>query len=233
MQPVNPLKDSDCLIATGGDAMHIVLLGPPGAGKGTQAEILSEQLGIPHIASGDLFRYNETDLGLLAKQYMDNGELVPDDVTIAMVGNRLEQRDAENGAILDGFPRTIPQAEALTEMLADMGQSLDGVLNIEVPEEEVVRRLSGRRVCRNCGATYHVDFNPPKEPGICDICGGELYLRDDDRPETVRNRLAVYQEQTTPLVDYYREAGLLHQIDGSGDIDTVNARLLEVIEDEL
>jgi adenylate kinase len=212
--------------------MNIILLGPPGAGKGTQADLLQQELGTPHVASGDLFRYNlknETELGLLAKAYMDRGDLVPDDVTIAMVRDRLEQPDCENGVILDGFPRTIPQAEALSAMLQEMGRTLDGVLSIEVSEEDLVRRLSGRRICRDCQTPYHVDFNPPQQEGVCDECGSELYQRDDDRPETVRNRLRVYFEQTAPLIDYYHEAGLLHRIDGEGDIETVNKALLEVI----
>lgn len=213
--------------------MNIVLLGPPGAGKGTQADLLQERLGIPHVASGDLFRYNlknETELGALAKTYMNRGDLVPDDVTIAMVRDRLEQPDCEKGVVLDGFPRTIPQAEALSEMLEDMGRTLDGVISIKVSEEELVRRLSGRRICRECQTPYHVDFSPPRQEGVCDVCGGELYQRDDDKPETVRNRLRVYFDQTTPLIDYYREAGLLYEVDGKGDIDTVNKALLEVVE---
>ena len=214
--------------------MNIVLFGPPGAGKGTQAERLAQKLGLPHVASGDLFRYNlknETELGLLAKKYMDRGDLVPDDDTVAMVRDRLEQPDCAEGVILDGFPRTVSQAKALLEMLDDMGRSLDAAINIEVGEEEVVRRLSGRRVCRDCGATYHVDFNPPQEAGVCDECGGELYQRDDDKPETIRNRLQVYLDQTAPLIGYYEEAGLLHEVDGEGDIKTVNEALLTVIEE--
>ncbi len=212
--------------------MNIILLGPPGAGKGTQADLLQQKLGIPHVASGDLFRYNlqnETELGRLAQTYMERGELVPDGVTIAMVRERLEQPDCANGVILDGFPRTIPQAEALSEMLQAMGRSLDLVILIKVSEEELVRRLSGRRICRSCGATYHIEFNPPKQPGVCDICGGELYQREDDKPETVRNRLKVYFEQTAPLIDYYRQKDLLREVDGKGDIETVKKNLLEII----
>lgn len=212
--------------------MNIILLGPPGAGKGTQADLLQQELDTPHVASGDLFRYNlknATELGLLAKKYMDRGDLVPDDVTIAMVRDRLERPDCNHGVILDGFPRTIPQAEALSEMLQEMGRKLDGVLSIDVSEDELVRRLSGRRICRNCQTPYHVDFSPPEQAGICENCGGELYQRDDDQPATVRNRLKVYFEQTAPLIDYYREAGLLHEIDGQGDIKTVNAALLATI----
>jgi adenylate kinase len=212
--------------------MYLILLGPPGAGKGTQAEILEKQLGLPHVASGDLFRENlrnETELGRLAKTYMDRGELVPDDVTIAMVRERLERPDCAAGAILDGFPRTIAQAEALDRMLAEMGRELDGVISFKVDEEEVVRRLSGRRICRQCQTPYHVEFDPPSQDGVCDRCGGELYQRDDDKPETVRNRLRVYFEQTAPLVEYYREAGLLHTVDATGDIETVTQRLKAVV----
>lgn len=212
--------------------MYLILLGPPGAGKGTQADRLQEQLGLPHVASGDLFRENlrnETELGLLAKQYMDRGELVPDDVTIAMVRERLERPDCAKGVILDGFPRTTAQAEALDRMLAEMGRKLDAVISFEVDEEEVVRRLSGRRICRQCQTPYHIEFDPPKRDGVCDRCGGELYQRDDDKPETVRNRLRVYLEQTAPLVEYYRKAGLLHTVDAMGDIDTVTQRLKAVI----
>jgi adenylate kinase len=210
--------------------MYLVLLGPPGAGKGTQAERLQEDLKLPHVASGDLFRKNlrnETELGLLAKKYMDKGDLVPDDVTIAMVRERLQRSDCDQGAILDGFPRTQPQAESLDKMLADMGRKLDGVLYIAVPDEELVRRLSGRWICRQCQAPYHAMFSPPATEGVCDACGGALYQRDDDKPETVRSRLKVYHQQTSPLIDYYRRAGLLVEVDGVGDIETVNIVLLE------
>ena len=210
--------------------MYLVLLGPPGSGKGTQAERLKEQLGLPHVASGDLFRENignETELGLLAKGYMDRGQLVPDDVTIAMVRERLQQPDCDDGVILDGFPRTLAQAQALDKMLASTGRALAGVLYINLPNEETVRRLSGRWICGQCQTPYHVVFSPPAEEGVCDECGGELYQRDDDRPETVRARLRVYHEQTAPLIDYYRRAGLLVEVDGTGDIEAVSAALLE------
>ena len=210
--------------------MYLILLGPPGAGKGTQAERLERELCLPHVASGDLFRENlrnETELGLLAKTYMDKGDLVPDDVTIAMVRDRLQRPDCEQGAILDGFPRTQAQAEGLDEMLADMGRSLDGVLYIAVPDEELVGRLSGRWICRQCQTPYHIIFSPPAREGVCDACGGQLYQRDDDKPGTVRARLKVYHEQTAPLIDYYRQAGLLVQVDGAGGIEAVSGALLE------
>ncbi|MDY7041035.1 MAG: adenylate kinase [Chloroflexota bacterium] len=210
--------------------MYLVLLGPPGAGKGTQAERLEEELKLSHVASGDLFRdnlKNETELGLLAKTYMDRGDLVPDDVTIAMVQERLQRPDCDQGAILDGFPRTQNQARGLDQMLSDMGRKLDGVLYIAVPDEELVRRLSGRWICRQCQTPYHAVFSPPAQEGVCDDCGGELYQRDDDKPETVRARLKVFHQQTAPLIDYYRQAGLLLEVDGAGNIKTVSSALLE------
>jgi adenylate kinase len=208
--------------------MNLVLLGPPGAGKGTQAERLGEEFKLPHVASGDLFRENlknKTELGMLASRYMTKGELVPDDVTIAMIRDRLERPDYENGVILDGFPRTLAQAEGLKEILAGMGRALDGVLYIAVPDEELVDRLSGRRICRRCQTPYHVQFNPPQEQGVCGTCGGDIYQRDDDKPETVRARLNVYHQQTSPLIDFYRQYGLLIEVDGSGDIEKVSSAL--------
>ena len=211
---------------------YIVLLGPPASGKGTQAARLHEDLGLSHIASGDLFRENlknETELGLKAKEYMDRGALVPDDVTIAMVMDRLGRPDCADGALLDGFPRTIAQAEALDEALSDQGYGIDAVPYIAVPDDVLVDRVSGRRICRDCGESYHVKFNPPEEPGVCDKCGGELYQRDDDKPETVRKRLEVYWKQTSPLIDYYRDKGLLVEIDGDQSIDTVTKELREAL----
>ena len=208
--------------------MNLVLLGPPGAGKGTQAERLGEEFKLPHVASGDLFRENlknKTELGMLASRYITKGELVPDDVTIEMIRDRLQRPDYENGVILDGFPRTLAQAEGLKEILAKMGRKLDGVLYIAVPDEELVDRLSGRRICRRCQTPYHVQFNPPQEQGVCGTCGGELYQRDDDKPETVRARLKVYHQQTSPLIDFYRQFGLLTEVDGSGDIENVSSAL--------
>jgi adenylate kinase len=212
---------------------HIVLLGPPGAGKGTQAQIVAQELNLAHVSSGDLFRENlkaQTELGQLAKKYMDRGELVPDDVTIAMVKDRLEQEDAAQGALLDGFPRTPPQAEALKKMLAEMNASVDIVPYISVPAEVLVERLSGRWTCRAAGHVYHEKYNPPKQPGVCDIDGSELYQRDDDKAETVQNRIRVYMEQTSPLIEYYRQAGLLVEIDGTQAIEQVSQDLLTAVK---
>jgi adenylate kinase len=207
---------------------YVVLLGPPASGKGTQAAMLREALDLPHVASGDLFRENlknETELGRQARVYMDRGELVPDDITIAMVMDRLRRPDCADGALLDGFPRTIAQAEALDRALAEKGHRIGLVPNIAVPDEVLIERVSGRRLCRTCGESYHVRFNPPKQPGVCDNDGGELYQRDDDRPETVRQRLKVYWEQTSPLIDYYRDQGVLVEINGDQTIDSVAADL--------
>jgi adenylate kinase len=206
----------------------IVLLGPPASGKGTQAAYLREALKLPHVASGDLFRENlksETELGLKAKAYMDRGELVPDDVTIAMVMDRLGRPDCADGALLDGFPRTIAQAEALDAALASQGHKISVVPYIAVPDEVLVERVAGRRLCRTCGEAYHVKFNPPQQSGMCDNDGGELYQRDDDKPETVRKRLKVYWEQTSPLIDYYRRQGILVDINGDQAIEAVQAEL--------
>jgi len=197
----------------------IVLLGPPGSGKGTQAEKLSDQFNLKHIATGDLFRYNfknETDLGKLAKTYMDKGNLVPNDVTVAMVKERLSQPDVANGVMFDGFPRNCGQAEALDKMLAADGRSLTGVLYLNVPDEEIIMRLSGRLTCRNCQATYHRIFNPPKVEGVCDVCGGELYQRADDSKETVTRRLEIYKKNTAPLIEHYRKQGILVEVNGVG-----------------
>jgi len=206
----------------------IVLLGPPASGKGTQAARLREVLNLPHVASGDLFRENlknETELGLKAKGYMDRGVLVPDDVTIAMVMERLSRPDCAGGALLDGFPRTIAQAEALDRALVERGYKISLVPYIAVPDEILIERVSGRRLCRVCGEAYHIKFNLPKQPGVCDKDGGELYQRDDDKPETVRKRLEVYWEQTSPLIDYYRRQEVLVEVDGDQPIDAVGADL--------
>jgi adenylate kinase len=207
---------------------YIILLGPPASGKGTQAARVSDELDLPHVASGDLFRENlrlETDLGKTAKHYMDRGELVPDDVTIAMVMARLSQPDCAGGAVLDGFPRNIAQAEALEKALAAQAHRVAVVLYIRVPGQVLIERVSGRRMCRNCGESYHVQFNPPEEPGVCDVCGGELFQRDDDKPETVQQRLRVYEMQTRPLVAFYREKDLLVEIDGDQPIDEVTTAI--------
>jgi len=213
--------------------LFVVLLGGPGAGKGTQAERLSQNLGIPQVSTGDLFREHlkkETELGLLARGYMDRGELVPDQVTVDMVRDRLSQPDAARGAILDGFPRTIAQAEALERLLAELDSRLHVVPYIEVPEDVLLERLAGRWTCRQCGAMYHQLFNPPREAGVCDRCGGELYQRPDDTPETQKHRIEVYFEQTAPLIQYYREKGLLVEVDGRQGIEEIQDDLLEIIE---
>jgi len=209
----------------------MVFVGPPGAGKGTQARILQEKLGLPQISTGDLFRYNlknETELGLLAKSYMDVGDLVPDEVTIRMVEERLTYDDCAPGAIFDGFPRNLVQVVALDEMLADEG-GLSLVPMLTVDDDEVMRRITGRRICRSCGAVYHVEFNPPRVAGVCDIDGGELYQRDDDKAETVKNRLYVYYKQTSPLVGYYFAKGLLAEVDGSQAPSAVTVDLLAAL----
>jgi adenylate kinase len=210
--------------------LFLVLLGPPGAGKGTQAERMVKELKLAHVASGDLFRENitnETELGVLAKTFIDEGNLVPDDVTIAMVRDRIQRPDCANGVLFDGFPRTLAQAEGLDKMLADSGYRLNGVLLLEVSDDELVKRLSGRWICRRCQTPYHAVFNPPSAEGMCDVCGGELYQRDDDKPETVRARLKVYHDQTAPLIEYYCQSNLLKEVDGSGDIETINTALIE------
>ncbi len=204
--------------------MRIVLLGPPGSGKGTQASSLEKRRGIPHIASGDLLRANARDgseLGRRAKPYMDRGDLVPDGLILDMMAERLSEPDAQEGYILDGFPRTVAQAEALGEHLERLGRDLDAVIYLQVPEAEILRRLSGRRTCPVCNAVYHIDTMPPREEGICDRCGARLIQRDDEKPEVVRKRLEVYEEQTRPLLDFYQSRGLLHEIDGTIGADNV------------
>jgi len=215
-------------------AKYIVLLGPPGAGKGTQAQIIAEKYELVHVSSGDLFRENlknETELGKLAQTFMKRGELVPDDVTIAMVRDRLSRPDCRNGALLDGFPRTPAQAEALAEMLKEFSGSVNLVPFISVPAEILVERLSGRWTCRKNGHVFHEKFNPPAIAGVCDLDGSELYQRDDDKPETVMNRIKVYQEQTAPLIAFYKENGLLAEVDGTESIEEVTTALLQAIDE--
>lgn len=214
------------------DKRFVILLGPPGAGKGTQAKRLSEGLSLPHISSGEIFREHlraDSELGKQARAYMDRGDLVPDDLTISMIADRLNEPDFARGAILDGFPRTPAQAEGLREILSGQGTQVSVVLLIAVPEDELVRRLSGRLVCEAAGHVYHTEFNPPEASGICDIDGSELYQRDDDKPETVRARIKVYMNKTEPLIEYYRSRGLLTEVDGAQPIDDVTSDLMRAV----
>ncbi|HUR15039.1 MAG TPA: adenylate kinase [Mycobacteriales bacterium] len=212
--------------------MRLVLVGPPGAGKGTQAQYIAEHLGVPQISTGDIFRSHVsqgTPLGLEAKAYMDRGDLVPDDVTVNMVRERILEEDAREGFLLDGFPRTVPQAQVLDDILAESGHKLDVVLELVVDDDEVIRRLSGRRTCRTCNHIWHVDFDPPAAEGVCDIDSGELYQRDDDQAETIANRLQVYAESTAPLVNYYAGRGLLVGIDATGPVDDITHRAIDAL----
>ena len=212
--------------------MKIIMLGAPGAGKGTQADMICSKYNVPHISTGDIFRANiknGTELGMTAKCYMDRGELVPDSLVVDLVIDRIHQDDCENGYVLDGFPRTIPQAEALDAALANAGEAVDYAINVDVPDENIVTRMSGRRACVKCGATYHVKYNAPAVEGICDNCGSELIQREDDKPETVLNRLSVYHEQTQPLIDYYDGKGIVKNIDGTKDLNDVFADITAIL----
>ena len=212
--------------------MKIIMLGAPGAGKGTQAKMIADKYGVPHISTGDIFRANikeGTELGKKAKTYMDQGLLVPDDLVVDLVVDRVKNPDCGKGYVLDGFPRTIPQAECLDKALAEMNDSMDYAINIDVPDENIITRMGGRRACVGCGATYHVVNIPPKKEGICDRCGGELILRDDDKPETVKKRLDVYHEQTQPLIDYYTKKGIIRDVDGTQQMDDVFNAIVKIL----
>lgn len=212
--------------------MKIIMLGAPGAGKGTQAKKIAAKCEIPHISTGDIFRANiknGTELGKKAKTYMDQGLLVPDELVCDLVVDRIQQDDCKKGYILDGFPRTIPQAESLDKALAAIGEKMDYAIDVEVPDENIVKRMGGRRACVGCGATYHLVYAPTKKEGICDACGGDLILRDDDKPETVQKRLDVYHEQTQPLIDYYKKQGILKEVDGSVDMEDVFKEILKIL----
>ena len=212
--------------------MKIIMLGAPGAGKGTQAKLIAEKYGVPHISTGDIFRANiknGTELGKEAKEYMDKGLLVPDELTVRLLLDRVAQDDCKNGYVLDGFPRTIPQAEVLDKELTKLGDSVDFAVDVDVPDENIIRRMSGRRACLNCGATYHIVNIPPKKEGICDVCGSELVLRDDDQPETVKNRLKVYHEQTQPLIEYYTGKGVLRSVDGTLPMEEVFTAITKIL----
>ncbi len=221
-----------CLISKGEKGMKIIMLGAPGAGKGTQAKRIAEKYSIPHISTGDIFRANiknNTELGQKAKTYMDQGLLVPDELVVDLVVDRLSQEDAKNGYVLDGFPRTIPQAEALDTALSKKSESVDYAVDVEVPDGDIIDRMSGRRSCSQCGASYHVTFNPPKEEGVCDACGAALILREDDKPETVAKRLSVYHEQTQPLIDYYTGKGIIKEVDGTMGMDEVFDAITKIL----
>lgn len=212
--------------------MKIIMLGAPGAGKGTQAKMIADKYGVPHVSTGDIFRANiknGTELGMEAKKYMDQGLLVPDELTVKILLDRVSQPDCKNGYVLDGFPRTIPQAEVLDKALAELGESIDYAIDVDVPDENIVKRMSGRRACVSCGATYHVVHVPPKKEGICDRCGSELILRDDDKPETVKNRLDVYHKQTQPLIDFYTKKGVLKKVDGTVDMQDVFKAIVAIL----
>ena len=212
--------------------MKLIMLGAQGAGKGTQAKKIAEKYQIPHISTGDIFRANikaGTELGMKAKSFMDQGQLVPDEVTIGMLLDRISQDDSKNGYVLDGFPRTIPQAESLTAALKERGEKIDYAVNVDVPDDNIINRMSGRRACVGCGATYHVVYNAPKSEDICDTCGEKLILRDDDKPETVKNRLLVYHDQTQPLIDYYKKEGVLVEVDGTQNLEKVFQDIVAVL----
>ena len=212
--------------------MKIIMLGAPGAGKGTQAKMIADKYAVPHVSTGDMFRANiknGTELGMEAKKYMDQGLLVPDELTVKILLDRVSQPDCKNGYVLDGFPRTIPQAEVLDTALAELGESIDYAIDVDVPDENIVKRMSGRRACVSCGATYHVVHVPPKKEGICDRCGSELILRDDDKPETVKNRLDVYHKQTQPLIDFYTKKGVLKTVDGTVDMQDVFKAIVAIL----
>ena len=212
--------------------MKIIMLGAPGAGKGTQAQMIAEKFNIPHISTGDIFRANiknGTELGKKAKEFMDKGLLVPDELTVQLLLDRVANEDCKNGYVLDGFPRTIPQADVLDSELTKLGDKVDYAVNVDVPDENIVRRMSGRRACLKCGATYHIEHIPPKTEGICDKCGSELVQRDDDKPETVQNRLSVYHEQTQPLIDYYDKKNILKTVDGTKDMQEVFNDIVNIL----
>ena len=212
--------------------MKIIMLGAPGAGKGTQAKLIAEKYQVPHVSTGDIFRANiknGTELGMEAKKYMDQGLLVPDELTVRILLDRVAQEDCKNGYVLDGFPRTIPQAQVLDEALTKQGETIDYAINVDVPDENIVRRMSGRRACVKCGATYHIEHIPPKVEGICDTCASELILRDDDKPETVQNRLKVYHDQTQPLIDFYEKKGVLRTVDGTVDMQDVFKSITDIL----
>ena len=213
--------------------MKIIMLGAPGAGKGTQAKKIAETYNIPHVSTGDIFRMNiknGTELGMEAKKYMDQGLLVPDELTVRILLDRVAQDDCKNGYVLDGFPRNIPQAEVLEDALSKLGDQIDYAIDVEVPDENIIRRMSGRRACLSCGATFHIEHVPPKKEGVCDQCGQELVLRDDDKPETVKNRLQVYHEQTQPLIDFYSGKGVLRTVDGTQDMQDVFDAIVEILK---